>query len=141
MAAHVNQGATMKRLLLATLFGLSCASASAADASAPSKAISEVTGSVVLGSIAVVGVTGSVVVDSVTAVGDGIDVVLDGAGQASRATVHLSGEAARGLSIVAGTVLQVVAMSAGHALVLSGKVIAFIPNEVGQALLHHARAS
>jgi hypothetical protein len=131
----------MKRLLLATLFGLSCASASAADASAPSKAISEVTGSVVLGSIAVVGVTGSVVVDSVTAVGDGIDVVLDGAGQASRATVHLSGEAARGLSIGAGTVLQVVAMSAGHALVLSGKVIAFIPNEVGQALLHHARAS
>jgi hypothetical protein len=131
----------MKRLLLATLFGLSCASASATDASAPSKAISEVTGSVVLGSIAVVGVTGSVVVDSVTAVGDGIDVVLDGAGQASRATVHLSGEAARGLSIGAGTVLQVVAMSAGHALVLSGKVIAFIPNEVGQALLHHARAS
>jgi hypothetical protein len=133
----------MKRLLLATLFGLACASASAADAdaSAPSKAISEVTGSVVLGSIAVVGMTGSVVVDSVNAVGDGIEVVLEGASQASRATVRLSGEAVRGLSIGAGTVLQVVAMSAGHALVLSGKVIAFIPNEVGQALLHHARAS
>jgi hypothetical protein len=55
--------------------------------------------------------------------------------------LHLSGEAARGLSIGAGTVLQVVAMSAGHALVLSGKVIAFIPNEIGQVLLHHARAS
>jgi hypothetical protein len=131
----------MKRLLLATLFGLACASASAADPSAPSKAISEATGSIVLGSIAVVGVTGSVVVDSVAAVGDGIEVVLEGAGQASRATLHLSGEAARGLSIGAGTVLQVVAMSAGHALVLSGKVIAFIPNEIGQVLLHHARAS
>jgi hypothetical protein len=131
----------MKRLLLATLFGLACASASAADPSAPSKAISEVTGSIVLGSIAVVGVTGSVVVDSVAAVGDGIEVVLEGAGQASRATLHLSGEAARGLSIGAGTVLQVVAMSAGHALILSGKVIAFIPNEIGQVLLHHARAS
>ena len=101
----------MKRLLLATLFGLACASACAADASAPSKAISEVTGSVVLGSIAVVGVTGSVVVDSVTAVGDGIDVVLECAGQASRATVRLSGEAARGLAIGAGTVLQVAATS------------------------------
>jgi hypothetical protein len=130
----------MKRLLLATLLGLACAGASA-DASAPSKAISEVAGSVVLGSIAVVGVTGSVVVDSVASVADGIEVVLEGAGQASRATVRLSGDAARGLSIGAGTVLQVVAMSAGHALVLSGKVIAFIPNEVGQALLHHARAS
>lgn len=131
----------MKRLLLATVFGLACAGASAAEPSAPSTAISEVTGSVVLGSIAVVGVTGSAVVDSVAAVGDGIEVVLEGAGQASRATVRLSGDAARGLSIGAGTVLQVVALSAGHALVLSGKVIAFIPNEVGQALLHHARAS
>ena len=130
----------MKRLLLAVSFGLACGSA-AADGSNPSRAISEVTGSLVLGSIAVVGVTGSAVVESVNTVGDGIEVVLEGAGQASRATVHLSGEAARGLSIGAGTVLQVVAMSAGHALVLSGKVLAFIPNEVGQALLHHARAS
>jgi hypothetical protein len=131
----------MKRLLFATLLGLACASASAADPSAPSRAISEVTGSLVAGSIIAVGVTGSVVVESVQAVGDGIEVVLEGAGQASRATVHLSGEAARGLSIGAGTVLQVVAMSAGQALVLSGKVLAFIPNEVGQALLHHARAA
>ena len=83
----------------------------------------------------------SVVVASATAVGDGIEIVLESAGQASRATVRLSGEAARGLSIGAGTVLQVVAMSTGQALVLSGKVLAFIPNEAGQALLHHARAS
>ena len=130
----------MKRLLFATLLGLACASASAADPSAPSRAISEVTGSLVAGSIIAVGVTGSVVVESVQAVGDGIEVVLEGAGQASRATVHLSDEAARGLSISAGTMLQIVAMSAGQALVLSGKVLAFIPNEVGQALLHHARA-
>ena len=131
----------MKRLLLATLFSFACAGAHAADASTPSQAASELAGSVVLGSIAVVGVTGSVVVASVETIGDAIEVVLEGAGQASRATVRLSGAAVRGLSIGAGTVLQVVALSAGHALVLSGKVIAFIPNEVGQALLHHARAS
>jgi len=131
----------MKRLLVATLFSLACAGAHAADASNPSQAISELTGSVVLGSIVAVGAAGSVVVASVEAVGDGIEIVLEGAGQASRATVRLSGAAARGLSIGAGTVLQVVTLSAGQALVLSGKVIAFIPNEVGQALLHHARAS
>jgi hypothetical protein len=131
----------MKRLLFATLLGLACASATAADPSAPSNAISEVTGSLVAGSIIAVGVTGSAVVESVQAVGDGIEIVLEGAGQASRATVRLSGEAARGLSIGVGTVLQVIAMSAGQALVLSGKVLAFIPNEVGQALLHHARAA
>jgi hypothetical protein len=131
----------MKRLLLATLLGLACAGARAAEPSEPSHAVSELTGSVVVGSLVAVGVTGSVVVESVQTVGDGIELVLEGAGQASRATVRLSGAAARGLSIGAGTVLQVVAMSAGHALVLSGKVLAFIPNEVGQALLHHARAS
>jgi hypothetical protein len=32
-------------------------------------------------------------------------------------------------------------MSAGHALVVSGKVIAFIPNELGKALLHHSQVS
>ena len=131
----------MKHLLFATLLGLACASASAADPSAPSKAISEVTGSLVAGSIIAVGVTGSVVVESVQAVGDGIEVVLEGAGQASRATVRLSGESARALSIGAGTVLQVVAMSAGQALVLSGKVIAFIPNEIGRGLSYNQRVS
>jgi len=131
----------MKRLLCATLSCLAFASAQAADPSAPSRAVSEVTGSLVLGSLVAVSVAGSVVVASVTTVGNGIEVVLEGAGQASRATVRLSGEAARGVSIAAGTVLQVVALSTGQALVLSGKVIAFIPNEIGQALLHHARAS
>ena len=130
----------MKRLLCATLSCLAFASAHA-DPSAPSRAASEVMGSVVLGSLVAVSVAGSVVVASVTAVGDGVEVVLEGAAKASRATVRLSGEAARGLSLAAGTVLQVVAMSTGQALVLSGKVIAFIPNEIGQALLHHARAS
>ena len=53
----------------------------------------------------------------------------------------LLGAAARGLSLAAGTTLEVAALSTGHALVLSGKVLAFIPNEAGKALLHHARAA
>jgi hypothetical protein len=33
----------------------------------------------------------------------------------------------------------VTAISTGYVLVMSGKALAFIPNEVGQALLHHSR--
>jgi hypothetical protein len=40
--------------------------------------------------------------------------------------------------VAAGTTLDVVATASGHMLVLSGKVLAFIPNELGKALLHHA---
>ena len=43
--------------------------------------------------------------------------------------------------MVAGAAVSAVAMSTGHALVVSGQVIAFIPNELGKALLHHSRVS
>ena len=40
-----------------------------------------------------------------------------------------------------GTTLDVVATSTGHMLVFSGKVLAFIPNELGKALLHHEKVT
>ena len=43
------------------------------------------------------------------------------------------------LSLAAGAVVNVVALSTGHMLVMSGKAIAFIPNELGKALLHHSK--
>ena len=50
------------------------------------------------------------------------------------------GAAAGGLSLATGTVLEVVTASTGQVLVMSGRAIAFLPNEAGKALLHHARA-
>ena len=133
----------MKRLLLVSLLALSCAatsgSAAAADASNASQGISDASAMVVGGSLMAIAGAGTVVVGSVKAVGEGLELVLEGGVQASAATVRLSGRAARGLSIAAGTTLEVVALSTGHMLVLSGKALAFIPNEAGQVLLHHAR--
>ncbi|QGZ39757.1 hypothetical protein IP92_02061 [Pseudoduganella flava] len=127
----------MKRLFLAALLSLSCA-AHAADGSAPSRALSDITGSVVGGSAVAVLVAGSVVV-GVDKIADGIELVLKNAADGSRATVRLSGKAAEGLSVAAGTVLDVTATASGHLLVMSGKAIAFIPNEAGKALLHSAK--
>jgi len=135
----------MKRILLASLlslsFSLACPTASAAGQSNPSQASANLSGVVVIGSVLSVAVGGSLVVASVETLGDGLEVVVKNLADGSRATLRLSGKVAGGLSVAVGTAVEVVASSTGHVLVLSGKAIAFIPNEVGKALLHHARAS
>ncbi|MGX9219615.1 hypothetical protein ACWV27_14610 [Massilia varians] len=133
----------MKRLLFAALLGLACSATHAAGHAGQSElsnASANLSGVVVGGSLLTLAATGSVVVASVRTVGDGIEVVLEGAADASRATVRLSGRAAAGVSLAAGTALEVVTASTGYVLVMSGKAIAFLPNEAGKALLHHSRA-
>ncbi len=95
---------------------------------------------VVYGSLSAVAASGTAVVGSVEAAGDASVVVLAGASGAAQAAVRLSGRAARAASLVVGTSVEVVATSTGHLLVAAGNVVAFIPNEIGKALLYHARA-
>lgn len=133
----------MKRLLFAALLGLACGATHAAGHAGQSElsnASANLSGVVVGGSLLTLAATGSVVVASVRTVGDGIEVVLEGAADASHATVRLSGRAAAGVSLAAGTALEVVTASTGYVLVMSDKAIAFLPNEAGKALLHHSRA-
>lgn len=135
----------MQRLSVVSLisFALACGPAQAAPAgapSAPSQASAKLSAVVVGGSILTVAAAGSVVVASVRTVGEGLEIVLESAVDASRATVRVSSTAAGGLSLATGTVLEVVTASTGQVLVMSGKAIAFLPNEAGKALLHHARA-
>lgn len=132
----------MKRTLVATLLALSCATGMAADGSqSVSHDIGDLSGVVVAGSLLPVFIGGSLVVESVETFGDGIEVVLKGAADGSKATVRFSGKTLEGVSLATGTAVSAVAMSAGHALVVSGKVIAFLPNEAGKALLHHSRVN
>lgn len=126
--------------LAAALLALACGAAHATGQSAPSEASADLSAVVIGGSLLSVAATGSVVVASVRAVGDGLEVVLENVADASRATVRLSGKALGGLSLAAGTTLEVVTASTGQVLVMSGKAIAFLPNEAGKALLHSARA-
>ena len=96
---------------------------------------------VMYGALSVVAASATMVVESIDTAGDASVVVLAGASDAARATVRLSGHAAREASLVAGASVNVVAMSTGYLLVASGKVLAFFPNEIGKALIHHARRS
>jgi hypothetical protein len=111
------------------------------DLSNASELVAEGSATVVVGSLSAVAASGTVVVDSVVAVGDASVVVLAGASDAARATVRLSGRAAREASLAAGASVDVVATSTGCLLVSAGKVLAFVPNEIGKSLLHHSRVS
>ena len=65
--------------------------------------------------------------------------VLERASDGARASVTLSAAAAGGLSVAAGTAVVVTAFSTGWVLSTAGKAIAYIPNEIGAALLHNER--
>ncbi len=104
-----------------------------------SEALSAAAGIVVLGSMSAVAASGYVVIASVETVAEGVVVVLKGASAGAEASVQLSGAAAAGLSDAAGKAVAVTATSTGHMLVMSGRVLAFIPNETGKSLLHHSR--
>jgi hypothetical protein len=67
--------------------------------------------------------------------------VLERASDGARASVRLGAQAAGGASVVAGTAVLVTAMSAGWVLSAAGRAIAFIPNEIGAALLHNERVT
>jgi hypothetical protein len=65
--------------------------------------------------------------------------VLERASDGARASVTLSAQVAGGVSVIAGTAVLATAISTGWVLSAAGKAIAFIPNEVGRALLYNER--
>jgi hypothetical protein len=67
--------------------------------------------------------------------------VLERASDGARSTLRLSAQAAGGLSVVAGTAVLVTVMSTGWVLSAAGAAIAFIPNEIGAALLYNERVT
>ncbi|MBT9500840.1 MAG: hypothetical protein IV092_06325 [Burkholderiaceae bacterium] len=67
--------------------------------------------------------------------------VLERASDGARASIKLSAQLAGGVSMVAGTAVLVTAMSTGYLLSAAGAAVAFIPNEIGKALLYNERVT
>ncbi len=67
--------------------------------------------------------------------------VLERASDGARSTLRLSAQAAGGVSVVAGTAVVVTVLSTGWVLSAAGAAIAFIPNEIGAALLYNERVT
>lgn len=135
----------MKNITATTLLALALVAtpgraADGSDASTASAMSAEGSGMVVDGSLMVAAGSGTVIVKSVEASAESVVFVVEGSANGASATVRLIGSGAREASLAAGQVLQATTVSAGVMLIASGKVLAFIPNEAGKALLHHSRA-
>ena len=72
-------------------------------------------------------------------VADGVEVVLTSVSSAGKLSVKLAGKTANAIGLSVGTTVQVVSEATGTLLVASGKVVAFIPNAPGEALLSQKR--
>jgi hypothetical protein len=76
---------------------------------------------------------------SVEATSVGAVWVLERASDGARASIRLVGRGIAGASVAAGTAVVVTAISTGWVLSAAGEAIAFIPNELGAALLYNER--
>jgi hypothetical protein len=112
---------------------------SAGDLSTASTNLSGASGEIVEGSLHVAATSGELIVASVTTVGDTLLIVLRGAGEASKVVIRLSATGAGAVSLAAGQSVTVLTQGSGQALIASGKVIAYLPNEAGKRLFHHSR--
>ena len=65
--------------------------------------------------------------------------VLERASDGARANIHVAGRAGTDLSVAAGTAVAVTAISTGWVLSSASEAIAFIPNQIGAALLYNER--
>jgi hypothetical protein len=79
------------------------------------------------------------VVKAVEVTARGTVYVLERASDGARISVQVLGKTVQGASIVAGTAVTVSVIGAGVVLSALGEAIAFIPNELGKALLHNER--
>lgn len=106
--------------------------------------------SVVVGTSAVAGAvvavpvvlstTGAVlIVKTVESTAHGTVYVLERASDGARASIEVVGKGVAGASMVAGTAIVVSVIGTGVVLSAAGEAIAFIPNALGQALLHNER--
>ncbi|WP_051534552.1 hypothetical protein [Deefgea rivuli] len=68
-------------------------------------------------------------------------VTLEKASDGSRYMIKVSEVMLKEVGLTVGTSVKAVAESTGYALVASGKLLAFIPNEIGMALLHQSRVT
>jgi hypothetical protein len=145
----------MKTTISGIILAIMLASAGSAHAHAEASAISALSavpvasivgGSAVAGSVAAVplalSVTGAVLtITAVEASARGVVLVLERASDGARASVELVGRGMAGLAFGVGSVIACSVIGTGVVLSVASEAIAFIPNALGNALLHDERLS
>lgn len=91
--------------------------------------------------VALLSAGGAFVVVSVDAMADGTVWVLERVSDGARAAVTFGAAVVGGASALAGATVVATASSAGWVVSTAGLAIAFIPNEIGKALLYNERVT
>jgi hypothetical protein len=128
--------------LAAVALAVAATPARAHDASTDASALSMLPVAVsVAAPVALLSAGAMLTVVAVEATSAGTVWVLERASDGARASITLSGQLVGGLSVAAGTAVAVTAFSAGWVLSAAGQAIAYIPNEIGKALLYNERVT
>lgn len=131
---------SIHRTLSAVLLALNLTAAQAQSTVSEASALSVLPIAVSVAAPVVILSTGvALTVVTVQASAVGTIWVLERASDGARVTLELSGQALEGLSVGIGTAVTVSAISTGWVLVAASRAIAFIPNEIGAALLYNER--
>lgn len=112
----------------------------AASAEASQAAIAG-SGMIVAGSAQLIHAGGALTVAGIDAVGDASVIVLRNAATGSEASVRAGTDVAQAGSLAVGQTVSVVADATGMSLIAGGRLVAFVPNEVGRALVYAARST
>lgn len=84
--------------------------------------------------------TGAVlVIKSVELSARGTLCVLERASDGAQVSVEIAARGVERTSLVVGNTVQIAVIGAGAVLSIAGEAIAFVPNEIGRALLHNER--
>lgn len=135
------------RSLMVVFLGFTAAStATAQDPSArgqrspsnASEASLAASGFVVAGSAELIATSAQLSILAIQATGETVVIVMRGASEAVTVSVRTSAQLARNASATVGGAVRVVAESVGFALYIGVNLIAFVPNEIGRALIHHS---
>ena len=129
----------------ALAFAITVAAGSAAHAESNASQISDAS----LVSVAVsaalpivlVGGVGSVVVTGVEASAQGTVWIIENVADGVKGSICFAGRLAGTVVVAVGTVLVVTAVDTGMVLSAAGRVVGFIPNEIGRSLSYNQRVS
>lgn len=139
----------MKTSSLVLALSISLAPFAAANAADPSTTLSRssqlsgasvglVAGTVVFGSLSAIALGGAATVTALEAAGESTNVVLTNATTGAKASLRVASDGLRTSGIAVGSALEISVVATGTTISCAGKLVAFIPNELGRSLLHSA---
>jgi hypothetical protein len=114
---------------------------STAESTTASQASLAASGMLVDGSIGIIRAGAHFTVAAVTRSANASVIVVRDVATGSEASIRVAGDVARAGSIAVGDTVSVVAEAVGASLIVGGKLVAFVPNEVGRALVYQARST